>query len=133
MATAIPHIPVERFELKCGVTLLVSPRPDAPVCAVQAHIRGGHSLDPVGKEGLAYFTGRLVDQGTKAYDEEALAAKLEVHGASLSGGATGTGGVIEVGSWKVLLDLFCETLTSPTYPREQFERERRRLLDRLEV
>ena len=133
MTTAIPCIPVERFELKCGATLLVSPRPSAPICAVQAHIRGGHSLDPSGKEGLAAFTGRLVDQGTERYDEEAFAAKLEVAGGSLSGSSTGMSGTIANASWKTLLELFCEGLARPTFPREQFERERRRILDRLEV
>ena len=133
MSAAIPHIPVERFELACGALLLVSPRPGAPVSAIQAHIRGGHSIDPDGKEGLSFFTGRLTDQGTASYDEEEFAAKLELAGGSLSGGTTGVGGTMAGDSWKLLVELFAEALTAPEYPKEPFERERRRILERLEI
>jgi len=133
VTAAVPELPVERFDLACGATLLVSQRADAPVCAVSAHLRGGHSLDPPGKEGLSYLTGRLVDQGTERFDEEAFASKLETAGGSLSGSTTGVGGSIADESWPLLLDLFCEALSRPTYPRPQFERERRRLLERLAI
>ena len=130
---AVPSVPAERFTLTCGATLLVSPRPGAPVCAVQAHLRGGHSLDPKGQEGVAWLTGALVDQGTKNHTEEDFAAALENAGGALSGGSTGLSGHMAGDRWKVLLELFCEGLTAPTYPRSKFERQRQRLLDRLLV
>ncbi len=130
---AIPHIPVERFELRCGARLLVSPRPGASVCAVQVHIRGGNSLDPRGREGLALLTGRLVDQGTQESSEEELAARLENAGGSLGGGATGLSGQVANERWELLLRTLCECLTTPTYPHEKIERQKQRLVDRLRV
>ena len=57
-------VPCERYQLKCGAELLVSPRPGAPVTAFEVHLRGGPSQDPVGKEGTAYLTSALLAQGT---------------------------------------------------------------------
>ena len=130
---AVPHIPVERFALRCGAQLLVSPRPGASVCAVQVHVRGGNSLDPAGRGGLAHLTGRLVDQGTAESTEEELAARLENAGGSLGGGATGLSGHMSNERWELLLETLCECLTSPTYPTEKIERQKQRLIDRLEV
>jgi zinc protease len=127
----VPRLEIERFELRCGAQLLVSPRPGAPVCAVQTHFRGGHSLDAPGLEGTAYLAGKLVDCGTEQRSEEELAAALEVGGGSILGGATGVMGSIANASWKVLLDVLAEILTVPSYPREKLLRDRKRLHDRL--
>jgi zinc protease len=132
-ALAVPHIPVERFELSCGAKLLISPRPGAGVCAVQVHVRGGNSLDPSGREGLAHLTGRLVDQGTARSSEEELAARLENAGGSLGGGATGLSGQMANERWELLLETLGECLTVPTYPVAKIERQKQRLIDRLQV
>ena len=129
----VPHIPVERFSLECGALLLVSPRPGAGVCAAQVHLRGGNSLDPRGKDGLAQLAGRLVDQGTRDSSEEELAARLENAGGSLAGGATGISGQVANERWELLLDAQCECLTTPTYPKVKIERQKQRLMDRLLV
>jgi zinc protease len=130
---SIPHIPLERFELACGARLLVSPRPGALVCAVQVHVRGGNSLDPRAKLGLAHLAGRLVDQGTRHSTEEELAERLENAGGSLAGGATGLSGHVASERWELLLETLCECLTEPTYPRAKVERQKQRLIDRLKV
>ncbi|HED64651.1 MAG TPA: insulinase family protein [Planctomycetes bacterium] len=132
-ALAVPDLAVKRFELRCGATLLVSPRPDAPVAAVQAHLRGGHSLDPPGLGGTAYLAGRFVDQGTRDFSEEEIAEALEPAGGSLSGGSTGISGQIAGTEWKTLLDLVSSCLLHPTYPKAKIELQRRRVLDRLLV
>jgi zinc protease len=132
-APAVPHIPVERFELACGARLLFSRRPNAGVCAVQAHVRGGSSLDPSGRGGLAHLVGRLVDQGTERSSEQEIAARLENAGGSLSGGATGLAGLVANERWEVLLETLCECLVMPTYPRKEVEREKQILIDRLKV
>jgi len=129
----VPQLPVSRFPLSCGALLLVSPRANAPVCAVQVHVRGGNSLDPAGKDGLAYLTGRLVDQGTREHTEEELAELLENAGGSLAGGATGLSGQVANDRWELLLETLGECLTAPTYPQDKFERQRQRLVDRLAV
>lgn len=125
------ELDIERFDLACGARLLVSPRRDAPVTAVQVHLRGGHSLDPEGREGTAFLTGALLDQGTRSHGEEELAVLLETAGGSLSGDGNGLSGTIASASWKTLLELACEFLTEPTFPADRVALQKRRLLDRL--
>jgi zinc protease len=124
-------IPSERFVLKCGAILIISPRPGAPVCAMQAHIRGGPALDPAGREGQAWLTGALAEQGTRRRTEEQIANLLEPAGGDLSGDASGLGGTIVNCDWGLLADLLCDSLTDATYPAEQVRRQKSRVLDRL--
>ncbi len=133
MKTDHLRLPQESFELACGAELVVSPRADAPVCSIQVHLRGGHSLDPEGLEGTAFLTGRLCDQGTKEHSEEELAALLESHGGSLYGAANGISASIAGPRWKLLVDTLCEVVARPSYPRAKLDRERERLLDRLRI
>jgi len=132
-ASAVPELPRVRFELANGARLVVSPRAGAPVFAAQLHLRGGHSLDPAGREGTANLAGALVDQGTAKRDEEAIAALLEPAGGHLSGDATGVAGMIAAGEWRLLLDLLCEAATQPSYPAARVALQRARLLDRLRL
>lgn len=127
----IPPLGMESFVLKCGARLLVSRQPTAPVCAMQVHISGGHSLDPVGKEGTAYLAGSYLTQGTKDYTEEDIANLLEPASGALSGNATGMSGHIAGDQWKLLLRLTSACLKSPTYPKPKIELQKRRILDRL--
>jgi len=129
----VPKLDVERFRLRCGAVLLVNRRPEAPVTALRIHLRGGHSLDPPGHEGVAFLTGSLVDQGCARHTEEELAELLEPVGGSLQGDASGVMGSIAGASWKRLVELACEVVQHPTYPRAKVERQRARLLDRLLV
>jgi zinc protease len=132
-ALAVPELPVERHRLRCGALLLHSARPGARVCALQVHLRGGTSLEPPGRGGLAYLAGRMLDQGTARSSEEEIAARLERGGGSLAGGPTGLQGQIANERWPLLLETACECLTSPVYPRDKVARERARLIDRLEI
>ena len=131
--TRVPTVdlPVERFDLSCGARLLVSRRPGAPIVAVQVHVRGGPALDPEGLEGTAYLSGRMLDQGSKRFDEENISDLLESSGGSLNGDAHGISGNIAAASWKRLVEILCDVVTQPTYPAKNFGRQKQRVLDRL--
>lgn len=124
-------VPIVRFQLKCGALLLVSPRQGAPVMAMQVHVRGGQSLDPAGKEGLAFLTGSLLDQGTRKHTDEEIAELLETAGGSVGGDASGMSANIASRDTKLLFELAAEVLTEPTFPKKQFDRHKERMLDRL--
>ena len=131
--TRVPTVdlPVERFDLSCGARLLVSCRPGAPIVAVQVHVRGGPALDPDGHEGTAYMSGRMLDQGSKRFDEEKISEMLESSGGGLTGDAYGISGNIAAASWKTLVEILCDVVTQPTYPAKNFARQKQRILDRL--
>ena len=130
-AAPAPHLEVERFELSCGAKLIVSPRPGAPVTAVQVHMRGGHSLDPDGLDGVGWLTGRLVDQGTKSRSADELVDELDPLGGAIQGDSSGVSGSVTSKHWKVLCQRVCELVVEPTYPKARFELQRARLRDRL--
>lgn len=132
---AVPavDVPVTRFELASGATLLVSPRAGASVTAIQAHVRGGPSHDPEGKQGVSYLTGLLADQGTARYSEEEINDLLEPAGGELAGDGSGLGGTIVGDQWGLLVDVLGEVLTAPKYPAAKVARQKQRLLDRLLV
>lgn len=127
------ELPYEAFELSCGARLFVSPRPGAPVTAVRVHLRGGAASDEAGKEGRAYLTGALADQGTTRSSADELAARLEPAGGELSGDASGLSGQIAGGRWKLLVDVLAELLLEASYPKDRFDRHKQRLLTRLGV
>lgn len=137
MSTSAPDLaltlPVERSRLSCGAQLLVSPRPGAPVTAVQVHVRGSEALDPKGGEGTAYLTGALLDQGTHTRNDEEIAGELETAGGSLAGTTSGVSANIAGARTDLLLELLADMLVQPTYPQRQFDRQRQRLIDRLEI
>ena len=127
------ELPVERFDLPCGAKLIVSPRAGAPITAVEVHMRGGPSMDPAGREGTAFLTGGLLDQGTKQRDDQAIAALLEPAGGAIAGDASGLHATIVSKEWKLLLSLIAELLVEPSFPKRQVDRQKERLLHRLAV
>lgn len=126
-------LPVQRFVLDNGIVLLVSPRPGASICAMSVHIRGGPALDARGKEGTAFLTGSLVDQGTARHDDEEIAELLEPEGGEIAGDAAGVSGSIVNEQWKLLLELCAEVVITPKYPADKFTIHKKRLMDRLIV
>jgi len=125
------ELPRERFELACGAVLLVSVRPGAPVTAARVHIRGGPSLDVAERAGTAFLTGGMLDQGTAKHSEEELALLLEPAGGEIHGDANGLTGSISGRSWKLMLEVMAELLTTPKFPKQAVDRQKRRLLSRL--
>jgi zinc protease len=135
MIARVPTIDlaIERFKLHCGATLLVSRRAGAPVFALHAHVRGGHSLDPKGREGTAFLVGSLLDQGTRTKSEEEIAELLEPAAGHLAGDSSGISGQIAARDWRLLVELASELVTEPAYPEAQVRRQKERLLERLLV
>lgn len=126
-------VPLEQYELKCGAALLVSPRPGAPVTALELHLKGGPSLDPEGKEGTAYLTSALLSQGTENWTEEELAAQLEPMGAQIIGSASGLAARVEGKEWKSLAAILAEMILRPTFPTDRVKLQKQRLQHRLLV
>lgn len=125
------ELPQHALDLRGGARLLVSPRAGSPITALHMHMRGGVSLDPAGREGCAWLTGGLLDQGTAERSESEIADVLERAGASFAGDSNGVSASIASTDWKRLVDLALELITRPTYPAAGFKRQRGRLLDRL--
>lgn len=62
-------VPVERFRLRNGLTVVVMPNARVPAVVHALFVRVGAADDPVGKTGLAHFLEHLMFTGTKNYPE----------------------------------------------------------------
>lgn len=64
-------IPVERFTLRNGMTLVVMPNPLAPIVTHKLVVKVGSADDPQGKSGLAHYLEHLLFTGTELNPEGA--------------------------------------------------------------
>ena len=100
-----------------------------PIVDVAIDFAAGAAFDPVGKEGLARFTLRLLDKGTETSDEQQLAERLAGTGSQLGGtfdldrsGLTLRSLAFE-DELTDSLSIVEEMLHAPTFPSEILDRE----------
>jgi len=62
-------VPVERFQLANGLTVVVMPNDRLPVVTHMLIVKAGSADDPYGKSGLAHYLEHLMFTGTKNYPE----------------------------------------------------------------
>lgn len=62
-------VPVERFKLRNGLTVVVMPNARIPAVVHALFVRAGAADDPYGKTGLAHYLEHLMFTGTKNYPE----------------------------------------------------------------
>jgi zinc protease len=119
-------------------TVLVETSPALPVVSMTIAQRTGAVHDPVGKEGLARLTGRLVRRTGAGLTTEALDERIDSLGASLGvdvgqSAATFSGTVI-TRSLDTFADLLVEVLGKPSLAEEEFGKlQRETLADLIEV
>ncbi len=84
--SAAPLFAAEIQEVRSpgGLTAWLVEEHSIPMLAVEIHFRGGASLDPSGKEGLANMLSGLLDEGAGEFDSQAFQGHLEDLAISLS-------------------------------------------------
>lgn len=100
--------------------------------AIRGYIDAGAQHDPPGREGLALLTASMLTRGTEAYTSQSMALVLDSLGASLSvrSDIEGAGFAIRCLSEDVtrLLDLLAEVLVRPTFPADEIEKQRAKII-----
>lgn len=79
---AAPTVPstaarVEEVVSAAGIRAYLIHAPEIPFLSLALHSEGGSATDPVAKEGLAYMTAGLLDEGAGPFDSQAFRAELE--------------------------------------------------------
>ena len=127
--------PVVRRALSNGLEVLVAERHELPILTLNLVVKGGETLVPAGKEGLASLTASLLTEGTETRDALQLAGELAEIGASL----TASGG-LESSTLSLTtltkhtakaLDLYADVLRHPAFPESALERLRGQRLSQL--
>ena len=103
-----------------------------PIIALSLSFRGGASLDPAAKSGLAEMTAGLMDEGAGAYDSQAFQQKLEdlVITLNFEAGRDSLRGHLKTLTTNrdTAFDLLRLSLTQPRFDKEPVERIRGQIL-----
>ncbi|MGH7968991.1 MAG: M16 family metallopeptidase, partial [Limisphaerales bacterium] len=120
--------PVQKFELRNGLRLLVKSDRRLPFVEFRTVFKGGVLAEDVSTSGITQLMSRMLLKGTRTRSAEQLAREIESVGGSLEsyGGNNSFGVNAEVLSsdFSLGLELLADVLLNPTFPSEPLERER---------
>ena len=128
---------VARDTLDNGLQLVVVENDEQPVVSVRLYLPAGEVSEPEGKTGLANLTASVLDQGTESRTAEEIASTVEGVGASINVGASDDYSFVSTTALTKhldrVMDVFADVVRNPTFPQEEFDTEKRRMLSSLEV
>ncbi len=127
--TALP--PFEIRTIGNGLRVVVVAQHEQPVVSAQLLVMAGAALDPPGKGGLANLVAALLDQGTTSLRVSGIAEAVEAAGAELTvlSGMDATFVQMNVLAERLSggLEILSSVTRSPSFPREELERQRQQL------
>jgi len=126
---------VTRTVLPNGITVLVIPRPVVPVVSFRIGIRAGSSQDPEGQYGLSDLTASLLDRGTQKHDALSIFRAIDSTGGGLDAQSgrdlTTVSGKVLTEDLEPLFSLAAEMVQTPTFPEEDFKKNKQMALAEL--
>jgi len=123
-ATSVRVPDYRRIVLPNGIVLLLMPDREVPLVAFTAVLRGGASVDPAGKAGLASLTAGLLEKGAGARDAFQFADAVADVGGSFSATA-GAESINVSGQFlkrdrELMVALLADALLRPRFAAEEF-------------
>jgi len=127
---ALPSIQKQR--LTNGLEVWTVRQAELPVVSMNLVLKSGGTLDPTEKSGLASMTAALLDDGTKTRSAVEIANQLQSIGAFLGTGSGWDSANVNMQTLTKNLDqalnIFSDVVINPTFPGEELEKYRGRLL-----
>ncbi len=125
--------PYKKVKLKNGLTVLMMEQREIPIISFSFIVKAGSIADPADKEGVASLTASLLRKGTKSRTSGQLSAELDFIGGQLGAGAdydytSGRAEFLKKDIGKGL-DLFADTLLSPTFPADEVTKLLKQAID----
>lgn len=125
----------EKFTLPNGLTIYLMEQHEVPVISVSVIIPAGAIYDGV-KSGLASLTASGLQYGTKSFSKTKLEEELDFIGASLNTYSSkeyaGMSSKFAAKDAGTVLPIIKEVLVDPVFDKDEFEKERKRVLTGLE-
>jgi len=123
----------DRVELPNGTVLLLSEKPDVPLVAATAILRGGAVVDPEGRSGLANVVASLLEKGAGDRDAAQFAEAVDASGGTLTSRAdlesiTVSGNFLARDA-DLMVELLADMLLRPTLEEAEFEKLRERSIN----
>ena len=129
--------PYEIRTLDNGLQVVVVMHHEQPAVNLRLIIGAGSAYDPAGKNGVAAFTGALLDQGTTGRTATEIADAIDSIGGILDVGAGTDLSFVNVlvmtDSFEFGLDLVAESARNPSFERAELERQRQQVLSGFQV
>jgi len=109
--------------------VVVEPSPALPLVSVVIAFRSGSAHDPVGFEGLARLTGRMLRRGSQGWTSEAIEETLDLLGGEFAVDVSPSATVVHFEvikrSLEPFLDLVAAVLSAPTFDIAELDRLKR--------
>ncbi len=121
----------QRAALPNGMRLLSERRPGTGIVALELYVDAG--LLREAKPGLAYLTGRLLEEGTQTRSADALAEAIEDIGGMLDVGSTGASLRVRAEDLPLALELLADVIRRPAFPTEALAWAKRRTAAELQA
>ena len=138
-SAAVPVTPpvIAEGQLANGMRLVSARTGNTPIATIALVFKGGGATDPVGRAGLAYMAAQLATKGTASRTAKQIAAQVEALGADLGATAGPDGTTLSITAPVAALDaagaILADIARNASFPADEFEQERRRTVDRLQV
>ena len=117
-----------RTVLPNGLVLIVRQNRSSPSIVARAEVAAGSSFDPAGKAGLAHFTARMLERGTRGMSAALVAEVLDSSGTELEISCERDRASLSARMLRRKLSLVMETLAQmlrePVFPAAEIERLR---------
>ncbi|MGE5755071.1 MAG: M16 family metallopeptidase [Planctomycetaceae bacterium] len=120
-----------RAVLPNGMRLISERRPGTGIVALELFVEAG--LLREAKPGLAYLTGRLLEEGTQNRSADALAEAIEDIGGTLDVGSTGASLRVRAEDLSLALELLADVIRRPAFPTEALAWAKRRTAAELQA
>ncbi|MDH5301571.1 MAG: insulinase family protein [Gammaproteobacteria bacterium] len=137
-ATAVVASPeIKQWETSNGARVYYVYAPELPMVDINVTFDAGSARDG-GKGGLALMTNGMLGEGAAGMDSDQIAEKFESVGAQFSNSSLRDMSVFSLrtltdDAWmKTAADTFAKVINQPSFPKDAFERERKRLLVSIE-
>lgn len=129
--------PYEETRLGNGLRVVALPYGTQPVMSARLYLPGGNSADPPELEGLAELTATVLTRGTESRSAEAISARIEGVGGSLSATAGSDFLTVSVTTLaddaETGFELLGDVLLRATFPPDEVELARTQFLSGLQA
>jgi len=125
-----------RVQLDNGIVVIVQENHSNPTVAIAGNLKAGRYFDPADKHGVASLTAEMLNRGTTKRTALELARLTENVGAQLDFSANVESVAFSGKSLKkdfgLLMDLLSDELRNPSFPQDQFDKQKGQMLSQLE-
>jgi len=128
------HLPKEKkLVTESGIDVHFIKKDELPIIQLNVLIEAGSKFDPEGKEGLAYLTSLMIDEGAGEYDSIEFNKQMNMLGSSLCISCDHDYCYFSLLSltenFEKSIELMSLVLKQPRFGNEDFKREKKKLLN----